>query len=184
MRLRFLPIHLFCETPQVSFFDIGVTGSNGTDVVMHSGFSMSPPDDGEFEQYYVHHHQVDHNLVLQGMRTFTLLNPAWSHPHHIVHLERVMGALQIPPGTYQRATSGPEGCLMLNQPIRDPEFEYAAEFTPVSLRYLQDLREAKLVRPWIWSWQDGHIRRHDGDGEPSQSRGRRVIHIRRPPDET
>ena len=36
MRLNFFPIHVFRETPQVSFFDAGVKkGSNGADVVIH-----------------------------------------------------------------------------------------------------------------------------------------------------
>ncbi len=35
MLLHFVPIRVFHETPQVSFFDAGVNGSNGTDVVIH-----------------------------------------------------------------------------------------------------------------------------------------------------
>ena len=35
MLLHFVPIHVFRETPQVSFFDAGVNGSNGADVVIH-----------------------------------------------------------------------------------------------------------------------------------------------------
>ena len=54
-------------------------------------------------------HQVDNNLVLEGSRTFKLLNPAWDHPHHIIHLIRAMGALQIPIGTYHRSMSSEEG---------------------------------------------------------------------------
>ena len=45
-----------------------------------------PPDHGGSEQYDLHRHQVDNNLVLEGSRTFTLLNPDWDHPHHIIHL--------------------------------------------------------------------------------------------------
>ena len=37
MRLNFVPTHVFRETPQVSFFDAGVKGSNGSDVVIHHG---------------------------------------------------------------------------------------------------------------------------------------------------
>ena len=65
MRLNFVPTHVFRETPQVSFFDAGVKGSNGSDVVIHHGNAISPPDDGDFEQYYVHRHQIDHNLVIE-----------------------------------------------------------------------------------------------------------------------
>ena len=37
MRLQFIPIHVFRETPSVTFFDAGVSGTNGTDVVVHRG---------------------------------------------------------------------------------------------------------------------------------------------------
>ena len=45
MRLTFVPIHVFRETPAVTFFDASVEGSNGTDVVAHHGAAISPPDD-------------------------------------------------------------------------------------------------------------------------------------------
>ena len=69
MRLHFTPIHLFRETPQVTFFDASVPGSNGTDVVVHHGPAISPPDHNGDEQYYVHQHQVDHNLVASAAFT-------------------------------------------------------------------------------------------------------------------
>lgn len=163
MRLRFVPIHLFRETPQVTFFDASVPHSNGTDVVVHSGAAVSPPDDADgFEQYYVHQHQVDHNLVLEGERCFILLNPAWAQPHHVVQLVRAMGALEIPVGTFHRSVSSAQGSLVLNQSIRDGAFDYATEFVPVSLRDRPDLQQARAVRPWLWSWQHGHIRRSHG----------------------
>ncbi len=46
----FLPIHVFRETPQVSFFDARINGSNGTDVIIHYKNAISPPNDGNFEQ--------------------------------------------------------------------------------------------------------------------------------------
>ena len=57
MLLNFVPIRIFRETPQVSFVESGVNGSNGTDVVIHRKNAISPPDDGKFEQYYI---QEDH----------------------------------------------------------------------------------------------------------------------------
>ena len=75
MLLRLVPIRFSRETPQVSFFDAGVNGSNGADVVIHHENAISPPDDGDFEQYYIHHHQINHNLVIEGSRIFTLINP-------------------------------------------------------------------------------------------------------------
>ena len=74
MRLNFLPIRIFRETPQVSFFDAGVKASNAADVGIHHKDAVSPPDDENHEQYYVHHHQIDYNLVIEGSRTVTLIN--------------------------------------------------------------------------------------------------------------
>ena len=70
-----------------------------------------------------------------------------------------MGALQIPIGTYHRSISGEEGSLVLNQSFRDDDFDYSTEFIPVSLRARADLQLLRKVRPWIWSWKDGHIQR-------------------------
>ena len=159
MRLHFIPIHVFRETPAVTFFDAGVPGANGTDVVAHHGAAISPPDDDGLAQYYVHQHQVDHNLVLEGQRTFTLLNPTWSQPHHVVELTRVMGALEIPIGTYHRSVSGEAGSTVLNQSIRDEHFDFHTEFIPVSLRNRPDLQALLETPPCLWSWHDGHIQR-------------------------
>ena len=70
-----------------------------------------------------------------------------------------MGALQIPIGTFHRSVSAEAGSLVLNQSFRDEAFDYATEFVPVSLRDRPDLQRLREVRPWVWSWQDGHIRR-------------------------
>ncbi len=72
MILQFIPIRVFREKPQVSFFDASVDGLNGADVFVHHKNAISPPNDGNFEQYYIHHHQIDHNLVIEGSRKFTL----------------------------------------------------------------------------------------------------------------
>ena len=159
MRLHFIPIHVFRETPSVTFFDAGVPGANGTDVVAHHGAAISPPDDEGIQQFYVHHHQVDHNLVLEGHRTFTLLNPSWSQPHHVIELERAMGALEIPIGTYHRSVSPAQGSTVLNQSIRDSEFDFHTEFIPVSLRDRPDLERLLQAPPCLWTWSNGHIQR-------------------------
>jgi len=159
MRLNFVPTHVFRETPQVSFFDAGVKGSNGSDVVIHHGNAISPPDDGDFEQYYVHRHQIDHNLVIEGSRIFTLINPEWDEPHHIIYLNRAMGALQIPVGTFHRSISNQEGSIVLNQAVRDEKFNPENEFEPVSLRNRKDLQEAQGKDPVYWVWEKDQIKR-------------------------
>ena len=159
MRLNFIPIRVFRETPQVSFFDAGVKRSNGADVVIHRKNAVSPPDDGNFEQYYIHHHQIDHNLVIEGNRTFTLINPKWDEPHHVIFLNRPMGALQIPIGTYHRSQSGKEGSIVLNQATRDETFDPKKEFSPISLRTNKELRRARELEPVYWIWTEDKIKK-------------------------
>ena len=113
MVLHFVPIRVFRETPQVSFFDASVNGSNGADVVIHHKNAISPPDYGNYEQYYIHQHQIDHTLVINGSRKFTLINPKWYEPHHVIFLNRAMGALQIPIGTYHRSELGKEEQIII-----------------------------------------------------------------------
>ncbi len=90
----------------------------------HHGAATSPPDDDDFEQFYVHEHQVDQNMVLEGQRIFTLLNPLWDKPLHVVYLVRAMGALQIPKGTFHRSMSCESGNMVLNQSNRDQDFNF------------------------------------------------------------
>ena len=159
MELNFVPINIFRETPEVTFLDASVKDSNGSDVVIHRDGAISPPDLNGFEQYYVHHHQIDNNLVLDGDRTFTLLNPLWDEPHHIVYLHRFMGALQIPIGTFHRSISGENGSIVINQAIRDEQFEASKEFNPISIKNRIDLQKAKSTEPIIWLWKDEEIKR-------------------------
>ena len=58
MKLKFSATTIFRETPKVTFFDAGIESTNGCDVVMHSGDSISHPDEFEKEHYYVHNHQI------------------------------------------------------------------------------------------------------------------------------
>ena len=159
MEINFIPVNIFRETPEVTFLDASIKGSNGSDVVIHRGGATSPPNLNGFEQYYVHHHQIDNNLVLEGDRTFTLLNPLWDEPHHIVYLHRFMGALQIPIGTFHRSISGNNGSIVINQAIRDETFEPSTEFNPISIEHRVDLQKAKSSEPIAWLWKDGAIKR-------------------------
>ena len=159
MELNFVPVNIFRETPEVTFLGASVKGSNGSDVVIHRGGATSPPDLNCFEQYYVHHHQIDNNLVIEGDRTFTLLNPLWDEPHHIVYLHRFMGALEIPIGTFHRSISGKNGSIVINQAIRDEQFEASSEFNPINIENRIDLQKAKSKEPIIWLWENGEIKR-------------------------
>ena len=124
---------VFRETEDVTFYDISVEDSNASDLVVHNGTAISPPNDiVGAKQFYIHYHQVDHNRVLSGTRIFELVNANWKFPYHIVHLNRQSGALIIPTQTYHRSISGDGGSIVINQAIRDDEFDPEKEFIPVS----------------------------------------------------
>ena len=131
---------VFRETDSVVFYDISVEESNASDLVVHTGSAISPPNDiVGAKQFYIHYHQVDHNRVLSGTRTFELVNPEWKFPYHIVHLNRTSGALVVPKKTFHRSMSGDDGSIVINQAIRDDVFDPETEFVPVSAAENEDL---------------------------------------------
>ena len=131
--VEFKKHRVFRETQDVIFYDISVEESNASDLVIHEGPAISPPDDVVgAKQFYIHYHQVDNNRVVSGERTFELVNRDWKYPYHIVHLNRTSGALVIPTNTYHRSISGENGSIVINQAIRDDLFRPEGEFRPVS----------------------------------------------------
>ena len=124
---------VFKETDSVIFYDITVEESNASDLVVHEGAAVSPPDDfAGAKQFYIHSFQDDYNRVVSGTRTFELINFQWKCPYHIVRLDRSHGALFIPRGTFHRSVSGEEGSIVINQAHRYEGFDASAEFFPVS----------------------------------------------------
>ena len=131
--VEFRKHRVFRETQDVIFYDISVEESNASDLVVHEGPAISPPDDVVgAKQFYIHYHQVDHNRVVSGERTFELVNRDWKYPYHIVHLNRTSGALVIPTNTYHRSISGENGSIVINQAVPDDLFRPESEFRPVS----------------------------------------------------
>jgi hypothetical protein len=124
-----IPYERFRDTPAVRFFDITVPTSNARDLVIHQGPAVSPPDadDGSW-QFYLHPRQEDNLLALHGGRTFYLVNLGWNYPFHIVRLETGGDILRIPPGTFHRSISDPDGSVVLNQAVRDPGTNVVREF--------------------------------------------------------
>ena len=124
---------IFKETDSVIFYDITVEESNASDLVVHEGPAVSPPNDfAGAKQFYIHSFQDDYNRVVSGTRTFELINLQWKCPYHIVRLDRSHGALFIPRGTFHRSVSGEEGSIVINQAHRYEGFDASAEFFPVS----------------------------------------------------
>ena len=131
--VEFRKHRVFRETEDVIFYDISVEKSNASDLVIHTGSAVSPPDDVVgAKQFYIHKHQTDHNRVVSGERTFELVNLKWKYPYHIVHLNVQSGALRIPTYTYHRSVSGDTGSIVINQAVRDDDFDDKYEFIPVS----------------------------------------------------
>lgn len=121
--------HKFRDTPKVQFFDITVATSNARDLVFHDGPAISPNNtpDG-YWQFYLHPKQEDNLLALSGGRTFYLVNFDWDCPFHIVRLEAGGEILRIPPGTFHRSVSDPNGSLVLNQAVRAATAKVESEF--------------------------------------------------------
>jgi hypothetical protein len=76
----------------------------------------------------MHSHQEDNLLAASGGRTFHLVNLGWEQPFHVVRLESGGDILRIPPGTFHRSISDPDGSVVLNQAVRDPAASLAQEF--------------------------------------------------------
>ena len=119
----------FRDTPNVRFFDITVPGSNARDLVYHDGPATSPHNtaDGHW-QFYLHPKQEDNLLALSGGRTFYLVNFSWEHPFHIVRLQANGDILRLPPGTFHRSVSDPDGSLVINQAVRMAKATVQSEF--------------------------------------------------------
>ena len=134
---------VFRETEDVIFYDISVDESNASDLVVHSGPAISPPNDcvGS-KQFYIHSFQDDYNRVVSGERTFELVNYDWKYPYHIVNLNVHNGALLIPRGTYHRSVSGKDGSIVINQAKRYEGFDATSEFIPVSCATNKKLYDA------------------------------------------
>ena len=134
---------VFRETEDVIFYDISVEESNASDLVIHSGPAMSPPNDRVgAKQFYIHSFQDDYNRVVSGERTFELVNYNWKYPYHIVNLNVHNGALLIPRGTYHRSVSGQYGSIVINQAKRYDGFSAETEFIPVSCATNKKLYDA------------------------------------------
>jgi hypothetical protein len=124
-----LPFSKFRDTPSVRFFDITIPASNARDLVFHDGPATSPNNSPQGDwQFYLHPNQEDNLLAVSGGRTFYLVNFAWQHPYHVVRLDANRSILRLPPGTFHRSVSDPDGSLVLNQGVRTAQASHATEF--------------------------------------------------------
>ena len=77
----------------------------------------------------------------------------------MIFLNKAMGALQIPIGTYHRSESGEKGSIVFNLATRDNSFDKSKEFSPVSLRSNKQLRKARQSDTVYWIWEEERIKR-------------------------
>ena len=159
MRLHFIPIHVFRETPSVTFFDAGVPGSNGTDVVVHHGAATSPD------------HGAQSSTTCTVIRWTTtlfwkVLGPSRCSirlgsppPHHSFDLSdgclQILSALiTVPyPAT---ALSSNKGRLVLNQSMRDHDLITERNSSPYGLKN-EKTPSGKGIRSMNLELKDGHI---------------------------
>ena len=153
--IRFIEERTFRRTEGVHFADISVPGSNGIDLVEHTGAAISPPEADnvarEYRRWYRHSHQVDYNRCIRGQRLFELYNPAWVDQHWYVFLDTSTGALEIPVGCYHRSHSGLDGSLLINHAVRDELYDENREFIPQVVRLPDD------VVPNYWGITPGAV---------------------------
>lgn len=144
---KLLDFKKFRDTPSVQFFDITVANSNARDLVFHEGPAISPNNDDDSWQFYLHPNQEDNLLALSGGRTFHLINFDWSSPYHVVRLDANRHILQIPPGTFHRSESDEEGSLVINQAVRAESTSVQHEFRVYSSRQIPKLRQLLATKP-------------------------------------
>ncbi|MEO0406867.1 MAG: redox protein [Cyanobacteria bacterium P01_A01_bin.135] len=133
---------VFRNTPGVKFFDITIDDSNARDLVFHNGPAVSPNNDANNNwQFYLHPRQEDNLLALNGGRTFCLVNLSWDIPFHIVRLAANGDILRIPPGTFHRSISDPDGSLVLNQAVRQTDATLEGEFRVYNSSKIPKLRQ-------------------------------------------
>lgn len=152
-----VPYEKFRDTPQVRFFDITVTESNARDLVYHEGAATSPNNSASGAwQFYLHPRQEDNLLAVSGGRTFYLANFDWENPFHIVRLEAGGEILRLPPGTFHRSVSDPNGSLVLNQGVRLAGATVHSEFrvyNSAKIPRLQELLADVAERDRADAWQ-------------------------------
>lgn len=151
------PFEKFRDTPSVQFFDITVPDSNARDLVFHQGPATSPHSakTGDW-QFYLHPRQEDNLLALSGGRTFYLVNFNWDYPFHRVRLDQNSQILRIPPGTFHRSESDPQGSLVINQAVRLANATVHSEFRVYNSAEIPKLRSllASGLRPMDHGFQE------------------------------
>ncbi len=133
---------------------------DGIDRVVHKSDALSPGSVGGVERpWYIHPHQEDNLLVLQGVRSvdiYTLEHRRLAHfvvePERVLHDGKVgyegPAMLVWPTNVFHRIKSGENGSVSLNFAVRLPGFNIDTNFSVYDLNTgtgeFRVIREGKL----------------------------------------
>ncbi|MDA8426104.1 MAG: hypothetical protein M0Z80_08185 [Treponema sp.] len=156
---RIIKLHKFRRTAGVAF-DImpmeALPRIDGIDRVLHQKRALSPGSAGGVERpWYVHTHQEDNLIVLQGRRTaeiYTLKHRRVETfavtPDYVEHNGKVVydGPAMVvwPTDVFHRIVTGDEGSASLNFAVRHPGFDIDTAFNVYDLD--TSTGEYKLLR--------------------------------------
>ncbi len=160
---RVIKLRPFRKTEGVSFDIVPMEvlpRIDGIDRVIHRHGAFSPGSVGDVDRpWYIHHHQEDNLLVLQGERTAEIYSLEYGSvetfvatPDRIVHNGKVIheGAAMVvwPCEVFHRIRSGAEGSASLNFAVRHPGFDIKTAFDVYDLDTVTGknrvIREGKL----------------------------------------
>jgi len=156
---RIIKLRKFRRTEGVAF-DImpmeALPRVDGIDRVIHQKRALSPGSVGEIERpWYIHTHQEDNLIVLQGKRTAEIYTVEYKRietfavtPEYIEHNGKVVyeGPAMVvwPTNVFHRIVTGDEGSASLNFALRYPGFDIDTAFNVYDLN--TDTGEYRLLR--------------------------------------
>ncbi len=145
---RLIELTLFRKTPGV-LFDLfpleTVPHIDSIDRVLHERSAVSPGPIGDVERpWYMHAHQTDNLIVLQGQRTVELYSKSHGKietfvvtPDTIYHNGKLMfkggAVLSWPPLVFHRIVSGEEGSASINLACHSEGFDIRTNFNIYNL---------------------------------------------------
>ena len=156
---RIIELKPFRKTEGVSFDIVPMKylpKIDGIDRVVHKGGALSPGSVGNVERpWYIHPHQEDNLLVLQGLRMvdiYTLEYRRLEHftvePERIFHNGKLVyeGAAMLvwPTNVFHRIVSGDGGSVSLNFAVRSSGFDIDTNFSVYDLN--TGTGEYKVIR--------------------------------------
>jgi hypothetical protein len=145
---RIITLKPFRKTEGVSFDILPMKylpKIDGVDRVVHKHGALSPGSVGDVKRpWYLHPHQEDNLLVLQGVRMVDIYSLKYRRlehftvePERVFHNDRLVyeGPAMVvwPTNVFHRITSGENGSVSLNFAVRLPGFDIDTNFSVYDL---------------------------------------------------